>query len=50
MSNQTVLAALAISQDSRDDEPQGNRHGASFGASLGTGSAIADKIRSVRNR
>jgi len=49
VSNRTVLATLAISQDHTLDAPQGDRE-ASFEASPGTRSTVADKIRSVPNR
>jgi two-component system, NarL family, nitrate/nitrite response regulator NarL len=44
-----VLATLAISQVHKLDAPQADRE-ASFEASPGTRSTVADKIRSVRNR
>jgi two-component system, NarL family, nitrate/nitrite response regulator NarL len=47
--NRTVLATLAISQVHKLDAPQEDRE-ASFEASPGTRSTVADKIRSVRNR
>ena len=48
VSNRTVLAALAISQVHKLDASQDDRE-ASFEASPGTRSTVADKIRSARN-
>ncbi|XSC41945.1 LuxR C-terminal-related transcriptional regulator [Bradyrhizobium sp. RDT10] len=48
VSNRTVLATLAISEVHKLDASQEDRE-ASFEASRGTRSAVADKVRSVRN-